>query len=404
MTEQALKGVKVAAFTWLTTGPTLTKYLADHGATVVKVESHTRPELLRTAPPFKDGKPGIDRSGYFNLFNINQRSVGINLQHPSGIEVAKKLVAWANIVVENFRSGILPRMGLGYEDIRKINPDVVMLSITMVGQRGPIRSQPGIGVQLVSYAGFTNITGWPDRGPTQPYGAYTDIPGPALGAAALMAALIKQRLTGKGQHLDVSQYETGLWFLEPLIMDCLINGRASGRQGNACACWCPHNAYPCRGEDRWVAISITSEEQWQVFRQLLGNPDWLEKPELQTQEGRKQHEDELDIQIGKWTSNFSAEEVMTRMQAAGIPAGVVENSQDLLADPQLKHRNYFWEMEHAEMGNFHHQGESFTMSETPAQPVMPAPTLGEHTEYVCREMLGMTDEEFVTLLADGAIN
>ena len=404
LNQQALEGVKVVAFTWLVAGPLIAKYLADHGATVIKIESNTRPELLRVSPPFAEGKPGINQSGYFNFINPNKYSVSINLNLPEGIEVAKRLMAWADVVVENFRPGVLKRMGLGYEDIKKINPRLVMLSATMVGQEGPSSTQPGIGAQMVSHAGFTHITGWSDRGPTQPYGAYTDIPAPSLGIAALMIALLHQRQTGEGQYLDLSQFETGVTFLAPLVLDCAINSREGSRQGNTCAYACPHSAYPCQGDDRWVTIAVFNDEEWQAFCQVLDNPEWTASPELSTLLGRKRNEELIDKLVGEWTINFSAEEVMDRLQAAGIAAGVVQTGKDLLEDPHLKFRNHFWKMEHSEMGEMSFLGESFILSETPAQPRMPAPCLGEHTEYICREFLGMSDTEFVELLSRGALS
>ncbi len=404
MPASALQNVRVAGFTWLTTGPTLTKFLADHGATVVKVETGTRPELLRMSPPYKDDKPGVNTSGYFNFANGNEYSISLNLASPDGLRVARRLVQWADVVVENFRPGVLKRLGLGYDDIRKTNPGVIMLSITMVGQQGPYAQQPGIGVQLVSYAGFTNVTGWADRGPTQPYGAYTDIPAPALGAAVLMSALVARQRTGEGRYIDVSQLETGLWFLAPLVLDRTVNGREGSRHGNSCNCACPHGAYPCRGEERWVAIAVFRDDEWRTFCRCIGDPPWTKSPDFATFLGRRQYEEALDQHISSWTCRYEAEEVMTRLQSAGIDAGVVQNAGNVLADPQLRARGHFWKMNHPALGDFSHLGQSFILSDTPARPRLPSPLLGEHTEHVCREFLGMPDGEYTELLAQGAFD
>lgn len=404
MSEQALKGLKVVAFTWLVTGPVIVKFLADHGATVIKIESNTRPELLRLSPPYKDGKVDANGSGYHNFLNVNQYSASLNLTLPEGIAVAKRLTAWADVVVENFRPDVLNRMGLGYEDIKKMNPKVIMLSATMVGQKGPYAHQPGIGAQMVSYAGFTNVTGWKDRGPTQPYGAYTDIPAPPQATSALLAALLRQRKTGEGCYLDISQYETGIVFLAPLALDYMVNGREGGRFGNSCDYACPHGVYPCQGDDRWVAIAIFHDDEWETLRKVMGNPRWAKNQKYSTFLGRKRNEELIDKRIGEWTINFTAEEVMTKLQAAGIDAGVVQNGKDSLEDPHFKARNFLWEMKDNIIGDFHYLGQSFTLSETPAQPIRPSPSLGEHTEYVCCELLGMSNEEFVALMAKGAFD
>ncbi|MFH1086967.1 MAG: CoA transferase [Chloroflexota bacterium] len=404
MAEQALKGLKVLGFTWILTGPIITKFLADHGATVIKVESGTRPEMLRLSAPHKDGQPGVNRSGYFNFFNTNEYSVSLNLNLREGIAIARRLVAWADVVVENFRPGVLDKMGLGWEEVKRINPRAVMLSATVVGQEGPHAQQPGIGVQLVSYAGFTHVTGWPDREATQPFGAYTDFPAPTLAASVLMAALLRQRQTGRGQYLDLSQLETGISFLAPLVLDCTANGREGNRQGNTCSNACPHNVYACRGSDRWIAIAAFNDRDWQALRRLMGNPRWTEDPAFSTLLARKKSEDILDRLVTAWTVNFSAEEAMEKLQSAGIDAGVVQTSRDVYEDPQLRSRQAFWKMEHKEVGEVSHLGESFILSETPAQPRMPAPCLGEHTEHICREILGMSDKEFVGLMSKGVFD
>lgn len=400
--EPALEGLKVVDFSWVLAAPLMVKYLSDHGATVVHIESGTRPDNARMSAPHKPGVPKVDASGMFAYVNSNKYSLSLNLNHPQGLRIARKLIAWGDVVVENFGPGTMARWGLAYDDIVKIKPDIIMLQCSMLGQTGPRAGERGFGIALTGLAGFTHLTGWPDRGPTPPFGAYTDFIAPIFGAAALMSALDYRRRTGKGQCIDVSQYEAGVHFAAAAILDRTVNGREGTRAGNRNPGAAPHHAYRCRGNDRWCAIAVFSDAEWHAFCRAIGNPDWTGAPGFATLTGRKANENELDRLVEAWTVNFSAEEVMETLQACGIGAGVVQNAEDLLNDPQLKHRGYFWWMEHRDLGAFPHLGQAFKLSGTPARARMPSPRLGEHTEMVCREILGLSDDEFVALLGAGA--
>ncbi|GAG27297.1 unnamed protein product, partial [marine sediment metagenome] len=254
MEKKLFEGVKVADFGWVAEGPMVTKYLADYGAEVIRLEGRSRPEPMRALGPHKDNIVGLDRSGSTSQWNTSKLSLAINLAKPKGVEVAKRLVAWADIVVENFSGEAMQRMGLGYEELQKIKPDIIMLSTCMMGQTGPYATSPGTGSTLPALSGITNITGWPDRMPVQP-GAYTDWVAVHYNVLAILAALDYRRRTGKGQYIDVSQYETGVHFLAPLAMDYAVNQRVAGRVGNRCDYAAPHNAYRCRGDERWCAIA-----------------------------------------------------------------------------------------------------------------------------------------------------
>jgi len=230
-TQEVLKGIKVADFTWVVVGPLTTRYFGAFGATVVKVESMQRPGLLRTSRPFKDNSPGVDRSGYFAFLNANKYSMAIDLNVLTGREIAKRLAAWSDVVVENFVPGLMEKWGLGYDDLREIKPDIIMLRTSNQGQTGPRARQPGLGPHLVGLSGLSYYSGWPDREPIGFGLAYTDMITPRFAAASLMAALEYRRRTGKGLLLDVSQLETALHFLAPQILDYSANGRIGGRSG-----------------------------------------------------------------------------------------------------------------------------------------------------------------------------
>lgn len=397
------QGLKVLDFTWVVAGPIVTKCLADFGATVVRVESMKRPDILRYSAPYKDGQAGIDRSGYFAIYNTNKYSLRLNLQQPKGLEIARRLVAWSDVVAENFVPGMMEKWGLGFDDLEKIKPGIIMLRSSQQGGTGPYAKQPGYGPYLNALSGFVSLTGWPDGSPIGPHGAHCDFIGARFAIVALVAALIYRKKTGKGQSLDLSQLECGLHFLAPAILDYEANGVELTRKGNA-TYYAPHNAYRCRGDDRWCAIAIKSGEEWQSFCEAMGSPSWTREDWCNTPLGRKTNEELLDKLIEAWTVNFTPEQIMTELQRRGISAGVLKDPRELVEDPQLNSSGYFWWMEHSELGNFPYLGQAIRLSRTPAEPKLPSPLIGEHTEFVCKEILSMTDSELVACMNEGVFD
>ena len=394
MEKPLLDGIMVVDFTWHLTGPLTTKHLSDLGAEVIRVESRRRPDIQRTGA----------RWGSFNQYNTGKLGITLNLATAKGLELIKRLIARADIVVENFAGGAIERMGLSYEVIKEIKPDIIMLSSCMQGQTGPYAKHPGSGHKLTALAGFNHILGWPDREPGW-IAAYTDFIAPRYNIIAIMAALEYRRRTGKGQYLDMSQYEAGVQFMAPLILDYVVNKRVVGRMGNKCPYAAPHNAYHCQGEDRWCAIAVFTDEEWESFCNVIGNPSLTEDPRFATLRARKENEEELDRLVNEWTINHSAEEVMDMMQAAGVAAGVVETGEDLLEhDPQFKHRHTFIELEHPEVEKYRTQvGAHFLLSKY-TYDVKRASLLGEHNEYVFKGILGISDDEFDELVEEGVID
>ncbi len=397
--NQALAGFKVLDFTWAAAGPLLTKYLADHGALVVKVESTRRLDALRISAPFKDNIPGLERALYFSYLNTNKYSLTLDLMHARKLEVINKLVAWADIVVENFSPGVMEKLGLGYEALQQVKPDIIMVRSSGQGQDGPHARHPSYGWHLVGLAGFTNVTGWADRPPNHTVVPYTDLISPAVGVAAVMAAMDSRDKTGKGNCLDLSQLEVGIaYFLAPEILDCTVHHREASRMGNSSAAAAPHGAYRCRGEDRWCAISISDDTAWQAFGAAIGSPPWSLDPKFATAPERRHHEAELNPLVEAWTMQYAATEVMTTLQAVGVAAGVIRSPEDLLEDPQLAATGYFKVLDHQEMGPFSHPRPAYRLLGTPADLRTASPGLGEHNEYVCRDLLGMTEKDFDELL------
>lgn len=402
MSDRALEGVKVVDFGWVLVSPLIVKMLADYGATAVCVESIKGPSLSRLGTPFKDGKPGVNRAGHFAYCAPNKYSISLDLRTPGGMEIAKKLVAWADVVSENRRTGIMKQMGLDFEALTKINPGVIMVSSSNQGQTGPYASHPGLGIHLIGLGGFNNLIGWPGQEPITLTVAYTDYLTPPLAVATLVAALDRRRKTGEGEYFDISQLEAGLHYLSTPLLDAAVNGKEPKKMGNACEDAAPHGIFRCKGEDRWCSLAVFNDQEWVTFCRVMGHPEWTIDPKFSTLSQRKENEEELNKLVAEYTVQYTPEHLMALLQEAGIAAGVVQNAKDIYEDPQLRHREFFWVMNHKEMGEFTHLGEPAVLSKTPAKPYMPAPCLGEHTEYVCKEFLGVEDEEFVDYMASGA--
>ncbi len=398
------EGLRVLDFCWVVIGPMTTRYFSDFGATVLRVESSLRPDVIRHGLPFAEGKPGLNRSGYWANYNSGKLGLGLNMADERARKLAFRLATeWADVVAENFTPGTMEKWGLGYEEIRKWNPGVVMFSASMLGRGGPHDAQPGFGPVLTALSGHTNFTGWPDRVPVSPYGAYTDFLIPHIAFSAVAAALDHKRRTGRGQHLDLSQLEAALYFAGSPILDYTANQRVQQRDGNRDPAMAPHAIYRCAGDDRWCAIACENDEQWKALAGLIGRPALGADPRFARFESRKEREAELDDAIESWTSAFSPDEVMRRCQAAGFPAGAVRDSRDLFTDPQHESRGHFVFMDHPEMGRYASDANCFALSE--ARPeYRPSPLLGEHTEQIMREILGMSPEEYRALAEDGVFD
>ena len=401
--RRPLDGINVLDFSTVIMGPTVTRYLADHGATVVKVESMSHPEMTRTATPFAEKKPGINRSGYFATHNAGKLSIALDLNKPKAIAVAKRLVMWADIIIETFTPGIMKKWGLSYEDLKVIKPDIIMASSSLEGQTGPYSQHRGYGQISAAMAGWFELTGWPDGEPIGPYSAYADFIGWNYMLVSLLAALDYRSRTGKGQYIDQSHIESAAHFLAPSILDYNINGRTASRTGNRDPHSAPHGAYRCRGEDRWCAIAVTTDDEWEAFCKVIGNPDLTTEPRFATISARKGNEDELDKTVEEWTGNHTREEAMNLLQQAGVPAGIVENAEDIFHDPQLEHRKAFARLNHPEMGAYRISTACFRLSKCPNMPRSPAPLLGEHTELVLKEFACMSDEEIAELVIEGVL-
>jgi len=401
---QSLDDIVVLEFAAFAAGPCVGKYMANHGAFVVKVESSSRPDGFRAHyPPFKDNIKGVNRSGVFALANDGVRSIGINLKVPKGLETARRLAIKADVIIENFTPGTMKRLGLGYETLSQDNPGLVMLSTCNLGQTGPRAQHPGFGSQLTSLSGFTHLIGEPDRNPVIAYGPYIDFIAVGFAYVAILAALEYRRRNGRGQYIDLSQYEGGVHFVAPAILEYQLLGTICTRQGNRHPAAAPHSVYPCAEPDSWCAIGVYDDEEWTRLRGAMGDPEWARSERFRTQLGRKQNELELDALLTQWTRRQDAARVMERLQEAGVHAAKVLNVAELYEDAQLAHRNLWGEVVQEEVGPHHVENPAFLLSRTPHLDPRPAPLLNEHTDIVLERLLGLGREEVDELVAHGAV-
>jgi benzylsuccinate CoA-transferase BbsF subunit len=402
MREGALRGIKVVAFEWIVVGPLATSYLGNHGATVVKVESHIRPDGGRFVAPFKDGIVSPDRSGFFTHQNSSKLSVTFNVKRPKGRDLVLRLLRWADVVLENMTPGVAKKLGFGYEDVVTVNPKIVYVSISVQGQWGPHSQMTGYGQLAAAMGGCAHVAGWPERLPAPPHGAYVDFITARFVPSLILAALDYRNRTGKGQYIDNSIIENTVYCFSLPVLDYVINKRVINRNGNRHPYMCPHGVFRCIGDQRWVAIAVSNQQQWESFVTVVGHPEWCQDPKFASFMSRKLHEDELEVLINQWTMNHVAEEVELMMQRAGVPASTVESNRDLFDDPQLKHRNFFRELRHQAIGSYLKPGPAAKLSKT-EDVMFQAPLLGEHNEHVLRDILHLSDDEIADLYAEGAV-
>jgi len=402
--RHALEGVTLVEFGGYAAGPAIGKYLANFGARVIHVESLSRPDGFRLQyPPYKDDRVGIDRSGCFAFFNDSKQGVSLDVKNPSALALIYRLVARTDIVVENMRPGVMARLGLGYPDLKRHNPALVMLSTSNLGQTGPRATHPGFGSQLSSLSGFTELIGAAGGPPSCLYGPYIDMIAVAYGGAAVLAALDRQRRTGEGAFIDLAQYEAGLQFLAPALLEYATSGVSPTRDGNRDAVAVPHGCYRCRG-DRWVAISCWDDEEWARLAGAIGDPSLASDAALARQPGRRAREGDLNAAIERWTSGREAQDLVAALHRANVHAAVVNTMRDLYDDPQLAKRQIWQSFDHAELGPMRYRMVSYQLSDTPGRVRSAAPRLGEHTEDVFKDWFGLSASEYDELAAQGAFS
>jgi crotonobetainyl-CoA:carnitine CoA-transferase CaiB-like acyl-CoA transferase len=391
--ERPLAGVRIADFTWVGAGPFATKPLADFGADVIKVESSRRVDPTRLSPPFAR-EPGVNRSGYFANRNSSKRSICVDMKQGEGLQLARELVAQSDIVANNYRAGVMDRLGLSYAELLQIRPDIIYLDMPAFGNEGPARDFGGFGAAIAAACGLHYLSGNPNRLPVGTGTHYPDhILNPLHAAIALLAALRHRRMTGDGQHVELAQFESSVNGVGYALLTFLTTGEVMERQGNRDGTHAPRAVLRCHGEDRWCAISVLNDEQWLALCAVIGRSDWAVDASLATAEDRLKNQGDLEKGLEEWTREHDAYEVMMRLQAAGVPSGVVQNAADVIErDPNLRARHWVY-LDHVEMGKALYDGPCALLSETPARLHRAAPLLGGDTDDVLENVLQLTPKE-----------
>jgi crotonobetainyl-CoA:carnitine CoA-transferase CaiB-like acyl-CoA transferase len=397
-----LAGIRILDFAWVMAGPAASRYLANFGAQVVRVESTLRLDTIRTVGPFVNGDPAPENAAAFHNFNAGKKLITVDLTNEASRPVIHDLVGWADIVFESFSPRAMKAFGYDYESLRRIKPELLMVSSCLMGQTGPLANFAGYGNLAAAIAGFVELAGWPDRPAVGPFGAYTDYIAPRYTAAAMLAAIEHRRRTGQGQYVDIAQAEAGMHFLAPAILDYTANGRNFARCGNDDPDMAPHGVYPAAGEDRWVAIACQDEGRWPALCSVIDTLGPVAASHARL-EARLADRRRLDGLVSAWTVRRAAHEIEALLQAAGIAASVVQTAEDLARDPQLDHLGHFIYRPHPCGRDGVIEACATRMSRTPARVDETLPSFGRDLEEILKDILGYDDERIADLLIADAL-
>jgi len=385
-TNQILSGVRILTFTTGYAGPYAGRLLAGYGAEVIKVES--RKGGLDTFRHYGQHKD-IDAAPRFIECNLGVRSLSVNLKHPTGARLVRELAGKADAILQNFRPRVLDKLGLGDDELRKINPKLVIVKLPGFGSEGPKSGYGTWGFNLTAFSGMTYLWNHPEQDrPIGSQGVYPDHLGFVLGPTLMVASLLRSRLTGQGVTIDLAQIEGTAYTLGATYLDAAVNGYDPLPQGNRDPRAAPHGCFRCRGEDRWCVISVRDDEEWRAFCRVVGSSELAGNARFADLEGRLKHAGELESITQQWTETRSAEEVMSSLQAAGVPAGVVQTGADLLKDPQLRHRNYFAAFADSLIGPFEIPRSGILFRGMAEKPLRLPNRFGADNEQILGEILG----------------
>ena len=402
MQKLPLDGIRVLDFTAVWAGPHVTQWLGVMGAEIIKIESTLRPDLTRTA--FRPSATGLNLSAEFAGLNYGKKSCTLNMTNPRARELVKEVVRVCDVVTENFGGPVMDRWGLGYSDLKRIRPDIILYSGSGFGRTGPYKEFPAFAGIVEAFGGLVALNGYPDGDPSpMATRGYADMLAAQHGTFAILAALHHRRKAGEGQHIDLSMSEVVAAFLPRAIMDYTMNGRAGRPEGNRDSAMAPHGCYRCNGDDQWVTIAVSTDEEWQAFCNAIGNPQWTKDERFQDGLSRKRNSDVLDIMVQEWTKSHSHYEAATLLQQAGVMASPSLKVEEGVQDPHLVERGFFKEIDHPGIGKLRLAGLPWRLSNTPPGNYVRCPSLGEHNEYVFKELLGVPDEEIARLQAEEVI-
>ena len=404
--RQALADLRVVEFASALAGPWIGRIMACCGAEVIRVESKKRPDVVRGYVPPWAPEMGIQPqlSPWFTDWNAGKRFVALDLTRPEAVKIAGRLVAACDVVIENYSAGVMDKLGLGYSELRGVKPDIVMISTSGYGDRGPHHRYITWGPNIEALSGLSKLSGFPERECTMTQYAYPDTLSALHGLFAVMCALDHRSRTGEGQYISLSQTEATIAVIGDVVMEYLANGREPKSLGNRSLNAAPHGCYRCSGEDRWCAIAVFTDTEWESFCDVLGHPEWRTDPRFSTLSSRLENVEALDERIGRWTAGRTDSEVMFALQEAGIAAGVVQNTEDQLhRDRQLAERRFFEEVPHLKKGTVVAAGIPLGLTATPGRSGRAGAAVGQDNEYVFSELLGMAPEEIRRAIDVGAI-
>ena len=397
MSRPPLDGIRVADFCWAWAGPYGALQLAHLGADVIRIESAKRLCPSRLIPPWPDNESGVNRAGYFNQYNQGKRSLTLDLKAPEAIDIAKTLVSKSDIVMNNFASGVMEKLGVGYDVLRRIKPDIIMVSLPGYGTSGPEKDFVSYGPPQVAQSGLSALTGYVGGPPMMAGFSYGDPNGGVHATFAVMAALLHREKTGQGQYIDLSQWEAAIMLLPEALMDYSMNGTQPERMGNRDPHMAPHGVFRSKGDDRWVSLSVRDEAEWQRLCEVMGQPELSADARFASLAARKENEAALEEIVTAWTQERTADEATQALQNAGIPAYPTLDAIDMVNSPHVGARDYFVELEHPEVGTRRHMGIPWTMSRTPCEIRRPAPCLGQDTDAVLTDIVGLSQDEIAAL-------
>ena len=408
-----LKNYRVLDLSRIWAGPYCTKLFADMGAEIIKMESlsvydsHRGPvNPAKGIAAYPDGEPGDEpwnRNGWFNCLHMSKYGVTLELTKDEGRRVFERLVSISDVVIENFRQGSLERLGYTYEELRKHRPDLIYVSMPAFGNTGPWKGYLGYGIGQEQLSGMAHMTGYRGEGPMKSGINHGDPITGSHAAGILMAALRHRRRTGKGMYIDVSQQESSVALMGPEVLAYQMTGQEPERRGNRSGWYAPANSYRCAGEDRWVTIAATNQDQWRSLAQAMDADGLADDPRFDTNEARRENHDDLDRIISEWTIGLEAYDLTRKLQRLGVPAGPVLRGPDLLQDAHYKDRGTFVTVDHPQVGPKQYPGIPWKMSATPGVVRWPSPTLGQHNGEVYGELLGLNGLEIDQLDQTGVI-
>lgn len=400
------EGLRVADFTRVWAGPHATVWLSVLGAEVIRIESGRHADSQRVFMPStgsgsRDTEP--DQNPLFVPINFGKKSCTLDLTKPEAIRIAREIISVSDVVAENYSSGVMERFGLDYESVKRIKPDIVMLSASGFGRTGPYKHFVAYAPAIHAFTGTASVTGYVGGPPALTVPGWGDIVSARAGAFALMSALHHRARTGEGQHIDLAMTEVVLSFIAEEVMEFTMNARDRGRRGNQDDIMAPHGCYPCKGEDKWVAIAVSDDNEWRSLCKVMGDPDWGRDDRFADSVSRWQNQDALDELMARWTKNFPTQEVTRLLQRAGVAAGPSQSGADLAEDEQLQNRGFYVGLEQPQVALKRFPGLPITLEDGAVPDYEPAPLFGEHNRYVFNELLGLPQNETAALVSKGVI-